>query len=78
MTQLTAADAREFYAEHQGRHFFDKLVAFMTEGPIVAIKLVGSDAVAAVRCLWLLWLRGRLFSPVHRSGGGARRSPTLV
>lgn len=35
MLHLTVEQARGFYAEHEGRPFFDGLVEFMTSGPIV-------------------------------------------
>lgn len=45
MTHLTTAQAREFYAVHKDRPFYDSLVSFMTEGPIVVQVLEGPDAV---------------------------------
>jgi nucleoside-diphosphate kinase len=33
--QLTAARAAEFYSEHDGKPFFEKLCAFMSSGPLV-------------------------------------------
>ena len=35
MIQLNQKQARGFYAEHDGKPFFDALVEFMTSGPIV-------------------------------------------
>ncbi|HCM9040105.1 TPA: hypothetical protein N5F67_001781 [Salmonella enterica subsp. enterica serovar Paratyphi B] len=35
MLHLTVEQARGFYAEHDGKPFFDGLVEFMTSGPIV-------------------------------------------
>lgn len=49
MVQLSQKEAQEFYAEHDGKPFFDKLVGFMTEGPIVAFEITGEDAVARWR-----------------------------
>lgn len=49
MTQLTEAQAREFYAVHKDRPFYDSLVAFMTEGPVVVQVLEGPSAVAKNR-----------------------------
>ncbi len=49
MVHLTEAAARAFYAVHAGRPFYDSLVAFMTEGPIVAVVLEGEDAIARWR-----------------------------
>ena len=41
--------AREHYAEHEGRDFFDALVTFITSGPLVAMVLEGPRAVQADR-----------------------------
>lgn len=49
MLQLSQKDAQEFYAEHEGKPFFNTLVGFMTEGPIVAFEITGEDAVAKWR-----------------------------
>ena len=49
MTQLTEAQAREFYAVHKERPFYKDLVAFMTEGPVVVQVLEGEDAIAKNR-----------------------------
>ncbi|MEA1064340.1 nucleoside-diphosphate kinase [Apirhabdus apintestini] len=45
MVHLTAEQACGFYAEHEGKAFFDGLVAFMTSGPIVVSVLEGESAV---------------------------------
>ncbi len=49
MTQLTEAQAREFYAVHKERPFYDDLVKFMTEGPVVVQVLEGDGAIAKNR-----------------------------
>jgi len=49
MIHLTTSQAQAFYAVHAGRPFFDELVEFMTEGPIVAMALEGEDGVARWR-----------------------------
>ena len=49
MTQLTTEQAREFYAVHKERPFYDSLVAFMTEGPVVVQVLEGEGAIAKNR-----------------------------
>ena len=41
--------ANQHYGEHVGKPFFDGLVSFITSGPIVAMALEGSGAVAIVR-----------------------------
>lgn len=50
-TQLSQADAEEFYAIHNERPFFGELVAFMTRGPIVAAILEKDNAVEDFRTL---------------------------
>jgi nucleoside-diphosphate kinase len=40
-----------FYAEHEGRPFFDGLCAFMSSGPIMVLALEGENAIADVRAL---------------------------
>jgi nucleoside-diphosphate kinase len=51
MTQLTKADAEAFYAVHAARPFYGELVAYMTEGPIVAAILEKDNAVEDFRTL---------------------------
>ena len=50
-TQLTTAQASEFYAVHKERPFYGELVEYMTSGPIVAAILEKEDAVASFRQL---------------------------
>jgi nucleoside-diphosphate kinase len=50
-TQMTVADAQEFYAVHNERPFYGELVEFMTRGPIVAAVLEKENAVADFRTL---------------------------
>jgi nucleoside-diphosphate kinase len=45
MLRLSKAQARGFYAEHEGKPFFDDLVAYMTSGPVMVQVLEGADAV---------------------------------
>jgi nucleoside-diphosphate kinase len=47
--RLSAEQARVFYAVHRERPFYDGLVRFMTEGPVVAGALERADAVAHLR-----------------------------
>jgi nucleoside-diphosphate kinase len=47
--RLGAEQAREFYAVHRERPFFDGLVRFMTEGPVIVAALERDDAVAHLR-----------------------------
>ncbi|AWI51201.1 nucleoside-diphosphate kinase [Actinobacillus porcitonsillarum] len=47
--QLTKEQAEGFYAEHQGKDFFEPLVDFMISAPIVAVVLEGENAIAHYR-----------------------------
>ncbi len=49
MQVLTRAVAGRHYAEHEGKPFFENLVAFITSGPTVQMVWEGRDAVAQVR-----------------------------
>ncbi len=51
MTQMTTADAKDFYAVHKERPFFGELVEYMTRGPIVAAILEKENAVEDFRAL---------------------------
>ena len=48
---LDAETAKQHYAEHDGKPFFDDLVAFITRSPLVAIVAEGTDAYKVVRTL---------------------------
>jgi nucleoside-diphosphate kinase len=50
-TQLSAAQAGEFYAVHKARPFFGELVQYMTSGPVFVSVLEGEGAVAVNRKL---------------------------
>ncbi len=47
----TRAQFEAFYAEHQGKPFYEGLLEFMTSGPIVVQVLEGEDAIARYRAL---------------------------
>jgi nucleoside-diphosphate kinase len=47
--RLTGDQARAFYAVHRERPFFEGLVRFMTEGPVVVAALERENAVAHLR-----------------------------
>jgi nucleoside-diphosphate kinase len=49
MTRLSEAQAQGFYAVHKARPFFDGLVKFMTEGPIIVMALEREDAIKGLR-----------------------------
>ncbi len=51
MFKFTREMAEEFYAEHRGKHFFNKLIDFITSGPVVALVLEGPNAVETVRIM---------------------------
>ena len=51
LRRLTPDVARRFYAEHEGKGFFEDLVAYMTSGPVVCVQLAGDDAQARLRKL---------------------------
>ena len=48
-TRLTEAQARAFYAVHRERPFYEGLVKFMTEGPIVVMALERENAILGLR-----------------------------
>ncbi len=47
--RLSRCDAKEFYAVHKERPFFNDLVDFMVSGPVVVMVLEGLNAVAKNR-----------------------------
>lgn len=49
MVQLTKEQVEGFYAEHQGKPFFDPLVEYMLSGPIVVSVLEKENAVKDYR-----------------------------
>ena len=49
MTRLDRAQAEGFYAVHRGKGFFESLVKFMTEGPIIVMALERENAIAGLR-----------------------------
>ena len=49
MVELSAEQARAFYAVHRERPFYGELVEFMTSGPAVPMVLERADAVAHLR-----------------------------
>jgi nucleoside diphosphate kinase len=56
-TQLTEEVAREFYAEHEGKWFFKRLIGSMTSGPCVVLLFIfpsieqTQDQIAAMRAM---------------------------
>lgn len=51
MLHLTREQAEGFYAEHEGKAFFDPLVAYMMSAPIVVSVLEKENAVKDYRTL---------------------------
>ncbi|MCD6600027.1 MAG: nucleoside-diphosphate kinase [Dehalococcoidia bacterium] len=49
MLQMDKALAHRHYAIHKGKAFFNRLVDFITSGPIIAIVFEGKNAVAVIR-----------------------------
>lgn len=49
LVELNEGDARDLYAVHRERPFYDSLVRFMTSGPIVPIALERENAVQKLR-----------------------------
>lgn len=49
MVRLTEEQASGFYAEHEGKPFFEPLKEFMTSGPIMVQVLEGEKAITRYR-----------------------------
>jgi nucleoside-diphosphate kinase len=49
LIQVDGGRAREHYAEHKGKAFFDDLVAFITSAPLVAMAVEGQGAIDGCR-----------------------------
>lgn len=43
--------AEQHYIEHKGKPFFDRLVAYLTRSPLIALVLEGENAISRVRAL---------------------------
>lgn len=48
---VTEELAKANYAEHEGKPFYDGLIAYITSGPVVKMVVSGENAVATVRKL---------------------------
>jgi nucleoside-diphosphate kinase len=48
---LEASVAKQHYSEHDGKPFFDDLVAFVTRSPLVAMVVEGPDAWKVMRLM---------------------------
>lgn|GEM_PF-6065 len=51
MLKMTLELAKEHYAEHVGKPFYDDLISYITSGPVVALVVEGREAVGVVRKL---------------------------
>ncbi|XP_076004713.1 nucleoside diphosphate kinase homolog 7 isoform X2 [Genypterus blacodes] len=51
MTKLTWSQAADFYVEHQSKPFFNNLVQFVSSGPVVAMEVMGDEAMSVWRKL---------------------------
>ena len=51
MLQLSRDQAGGFYAEHEGKPFFDNLINYMTSAPVLVQVLEGENAVTLNRSL---------------------------
>ncbi|NLV16808.1 MAG: nucleoside-diphosphate kinase [Syntrophomonadaceae bacterium] len=51
MLTISPEMAREHYAEHQGKSFFNELTDFITSGPVVAMVWEGPAVIKAVRTM---------------------------
>ncbi len=49
LLQVTPELAAKHYEEHQGKSFYNRLVHYITSGPIVAMVIEGYDAIESVR-----------------------------
>ena len=51
MQQLSETEAKGFYAEHEGKPFYNDLVQYMTSGPVILQVLEGDNAITLNRDL---------------------------
>lgn len=51
LMQVTPELAARHYAEHQGKPFYDSLLAFITSGPVAAMVVGGEDAIRVARSM---------------------------
>ena len=49
MLRLSEDFVREHYAAHEGKHFYEPLIRYVIDSPIVAMVLEGKNAVRVVR-----------------------------
>ena len=51
LEMVTPEQAKANYAEHEGKPFYEGLIAYVTSGPVVKMAVSGEGAVAKVRAL---------------------------
>lgn len=51
MLRVSPEAARQMYAAHEGKEFYDRLMTFITAGPVVAAVVEGQDAIEVVRAM---------------------------
>ena len=51
MLWVSQEQAKTHYAVHQGKHFYDGLIKYITSGPVVAFIIEGKEAVMHTRRL---------------------------
>ena len=51
LEMVTPEQAKANYAEHEGKPFYDGLIAYVTSGPVVKMVVSGEGAVSKVRSL---------------------------
>ena len=51
MMNLSVNQAEKFYIIHKDKHFYSKLIEYMTSGQVVVILLEGDNAISAYRDL---------------------------
>ena len=66
-TRLTPQICQGFYHEHVNKGFYPELEAFMTEGPVILMCLLGEDAIRKWRDLM------GATNPLNASEGSIRR-----
>lgn len=47
--KLDRRTVEDLYSKHKGKHFFEKMVEFMTSGEVVAMVVEGEDAINKMR-----------------------------
>uniref|UniRef100_G1KKD0 Nucleoside diphosphate kinase homolog 7 n=1 Tax=Anolis carolinensis TaxID=28377 RepID=G1KKD0_ANOCA len=46
MMQLSRAEATDFHADHLSKPYYNELLEFITSGPVVALEILGDDAIS--------------------------------